>query len=68
MPFFIEPVELTVQVSVTKDAKGKIGWAIGNVLDRTTPGALADLGAGLGRTYRECMGSRGVIPMLRNGW
>lgn len=28
MRFSIEPVELTVQVAVTKDAKGKIGWAI----------------------------------------
>lgn len=28
MRFSIEPVELTVQVAVTKDANGKIGWAI----------------------------------------
>lgn len=28
MRFSIEPVELTVQVGVTKDANGKIGWAI----------------------------------------
>jgi hypothetical protein len=28
MRFSIEPVELKVQVAVTKDANGKIGWAI----------------------------------------
>jgi Trypsin-co-occurring domain 2 len=28
MRFSIEPVELTVQVAVTKDANGKIGWAV----------------------------------------
>lgn len=28
MRFSIEPVELTVQVAATKDANGKIGWAI----------------------------------------
>ncbi|MDN4646318.1 trypco2 family protein [Arthrobacter sp. PsM3] len=28
MRFSIEPVELTVQLAVTKDADGKIGWEI----------------------------------------
>lgn len=28
MRFSIEPVELTVGIAVTKDANGKIGWAI----------------------------------------
>ena len=28
MRFSIEPVELTVQVAVTKDAKGNVGWSI----------------------------------------
>lgn len=28
MRFAVEPIELTVQVAVTKDANGKVGWQI----------------------------------------
>jgi hypothetical protein len=28
MQFSVEPIELTAQVAVTKDANGKIGWSV----------------------------------------
>lgn len=43
MRFSLEPVELTVQVAVTKDANGKIGWKIlelGGGLEKVTTQTL----------------------------
>jgi hypothetical protein len=54
MRFAIEPIELTVQVAVTKDVNGKVGWKI------------LEAGAGVQHVATQTLTVR-LVPLWRTG-